>query len=140
MSLYDVNSNENTLDSRDIILRHEELEERREFWALPEAEREAEDDTVVYSEGPLDETEAEELAELERVIHQGESFSDWSYGVTLIRDSYFEDYAREVHEDINGRETASGWPYSYIDWEAAANALLMDYSDIEFEGVTYWCR
>lgn len=140
MSLYDVSSNEDIIDSRDIIARHEELEERNEFWALPEAEREAQDDTVVYDEGPLDENEAEELAQLDRVIHQGTSLADWEYGVTLIRSTYFEDYARELAEELNGNESNHSWPHNCIDWERAARELLQDYTDIEFDGVTYWAR
>lgn len=61
-------------------------------------------------------------------------------GVTLIRDSYFESYARELAEDIGAIKSDLGWPYDYIDWERAADALKQDYSSIDFDGVEYWVR
>jgi hypothetical protein len=35
---------------------------------------------------------------------------------------------------------AYSWPASHIDWSAAASALRMDYSQVEYDGVTYWYR
>jgi hypothetical protein len=61
-------------------------------------------------------------------------------GEALIADRDFEDYARELHEDIEGRDKATGWPYDYIDWGRAAEALQADYTSIEFDGDTYWYR
>jgi len=61
------------------------------------------------------------------------------YGEVAIHDDYFEDYARELHEDINGRG-ATGWPYDCIDWERAADALKQDYSLVDFDGQDYWVR
>lgn len=86
--------------------------------------------------------EHEELLRLRALVEEidntaGDNSRD---GVGLIRDSYFEDYARDLHEDINGRDAKSGWPYDYIDWEAASEALQQDYSVVDFDGVTYWVR
>jgi len=65
---------------------------------------------------------------------------DWTYGEVLINDSHFEDYARELAEDIGAINPDAGWPNGYIDWERAAEALLIDYTSIEFDGETYWTR
>jgi len=32
------------------------------------------------------------------------------------------------------------WPCHCIDWDQAARELRMDYSAIEFNGMTYWYR
>lgn len=63
------------------------------------------------------------------------------YPITLIADSYLEDYARETADDLYGAEMrAAHWPFSYIDWEAATDAFRMDYTSIEIDGLTYWYR
>ncbi len=64
---------------------------------------------------------------------------DW-YPVQFIADSYFEEYARELAEDIGAIDHDAQWPNSYIDWDAAAKALLVDYSSVEINGATYWYR
>jgi hypothetical protein len=71
---------------------------------------------------------------------------DW-YPLTLIRDSYFKDYAQELAEDCcpfqrnsPEAEALQMWPYSCIDWEQAASELRMDYTSVAFDGVTYWVR
>lgn len=63
---------------------------------------------------------------------------DW-YPITLIRDSYFTSYAQELADDIGG-EGRNNWPYNCVDWNQAARELQMDYSTVEFNGVTYWYR
>ncbi len=64
---------------------------------------------------------------------------DW-YPLTLIHDSYFATYARELVEDIG--DVPDGFPhYIVIDWEATAENIRQDYSSIEgFDGETYWYR
>jgi hypothetical protein len=89
----------------------------------------------------LDEDESEELLSLRKLNAQGEESSDdWSYGATLIRDSYFTEYARELTEDIGAIPNDAAWPLHCIDWEWAARELRMDYTPVEFDGVTYWVR
>lgn len=69
--------------------------------------------------------------------HQWEG--DW-FPVTLIRDSYFQDYAQEMAEDIGAISGDASWPKNHIDWESAAQELQIDYSSVEFDGTTYWYR
>jgi len=64
---------------------------------------------------------------------------DW-YPATLIRDSYFRDYAQELAEDIGAINRDASWPNNCIDWDRATRELQMDYSDVEIYGVTYWYR
>ncbi len=63
---------------------------------------------------------------------------DFIYGETVIPDSDFEDYARELAEDCY--DIPHSWPHRCIDWEQAAKELQMDYSAIEYNGTTYWVR
>ena len=100
-------------------------------------------DRIAYLEedGARDEAEQDELAALKALADQGEEWAeDWEYGAALIRDSYFEDYARELAEEIGAVDRTASWPNSCIDWERAANELKQDYTSITFAGVDYWVR
>ena len=138
--MFETTNDTDIIDSRDIINRVEELAEREEFWAMSKSHREAEKDTQVYAEGPLNGDEAEELAELRAVAAQGETLDDWVHGETLIRDDYFTEYAKQTAEDLGCIDREAGWPSMHIDWEAAAADLQTDYTDIDYNGVTYWAR
>lgn len=109
------------IDSRDVIARIEELESNLD------------------TEDP-DTDEAEELQALRALVDEAESTPDWKYGETLIRDSYFEEYAQELADDIGAINADATWPNNCIDWERAARELQQDYFSVEFDGVTYWVR
>lgn len=88
-----------------------------------------------------DEDQTELRAILQEVNEDGETnCGDWRYGETLIRDDCFEDYARELAEDIGAIDPDASWPNTFIDWEAAADALKMDYTSIRIGEVEYWGR
>jgi hypothetical protein len=157
---------DDVIDSRDVIARIEYLESRRDDsapceWFANTAEVPAwccnthmYDGTGDYpttgehpgvcpfGEGiePLTEDEAEELAALLALQDEASGASDWTYGETLIRDDYFKDYAQELAEDIGAINPEASWPLNHIDWGAAADALKMDYTPVEWSGVTYWVR
>lgn len=114
------------IDSRDVIARIEELESE----LCPSDE----------SDG-TDNAEREELATLVALADEASGYAaDWQYGETLIRDSYFEDYAQELAEDIGAIDSNATWPNNCIDWERATRELQMDYTAVDFDGVTYWIR
>lgn len=83
---------------------------------------------------------ADERSVLEALNAEGESLEDWAYGVTLVHDDYFVDYARELADDCGLIKDDAVWPATCIDWERAARELQMDYTPVEFDGVTYWAR
>lgn len=60
--------------------------------------------------------------------------------VTLIRDGYFEDYARQTAEDLGLISSETQWPATCIDWDAAATELRQDYTSVEFDGEDYYYR
>lgn len=134
---------DDVIDSRDVIARIEELEGERDSFEI-DAEILDEPDTIgnVEVEWAIqNEDDAKELKVLIELAEEAEGYaSDWRYGETLIRDSYFEDYARDLAEDIGAIKENASWPNNYIDWEAASEALKLDYTSVEFDGVTYWVR
>lgn len=118
----EITNGEDVIDSRDIIARIEDLESRAE----PEA---------------LSEDEAAELAALKALAEEAEPYApDWQYGEALIRDSYFQQYAEELAGDCGLIKKDAPWPNNHIDWEAAAEQLQQDYTQVDFDGVTYWVR
>ena len=98
-------------------------------------------DRIAYLEDSEDADEIEERAALVALAEQAEGYAaDWQYGEQLIRDSYFKDYAMELAEDIGAVDANASWPNTCIDWDQAARELQMDYTSVEFAGVTYWIR
>lgn len=167
----EISNSDDIIDSRDVIARIEELEsdiqsltdyvdEAREAVTeaqqahdeaadndeadLAEAAEQVEDaqETLATAEKDLAEWEGEEeLKILKAFANEAEGYGDWDSGETLIRESYFMEYAQELAEDCgdyNSRDVK--WPYTCIDWEQAAQELLDDYASIEFDGVTYYLR
>ncbi len=61
---------------------------------------------------------------------------------TMIHENYFEQYAQDLAEDIGAIDPnmGMGWPLYHIDWEAAAESLKMDYSEVTFGRHTYLIR
>lgn len=129
----EVNNQQDVLDSRDIIERIDELE--KELGIDPETvindmtEEEMGDNPELY----------EELETLRSLASDGENYSDWKHGATLIRESYFTDYAQELCEDCG--YIPKDFPFFIaIDWEKTAKNIQSDYSSIEYDGITYYIR
>ena len=133
-----IDNTEDIIDSRDIIERIEELE----AICLPVRNVETGEDELdpSYTESEREDA-AEELATLKAVAVVGEDYiADWEHGEALIRDSYFEDHARELAHDCGMVDEKVRWPMDHIDWEAVAETLKQDYTELDFDGVTYWAR
>lgn len=110
------------IDSRDVHDRLEELREASEF-------------------GDIALDEEEELAILEDFWAEILGATPDAYhGATLIHEDYFETFARDLAEDIGALDRSESWPYMHIDWKAAAGHLAMDYTPVEFDGITYYTR
>lgn len=123
------------LDSRDLIARFDYLTNERE--ALADA-AESEKDDAQGALAAWDADHAEELKALEDIIDEGTR--EFLHGETLIREDHFEDYARELAEDLGALKHCDHWPATCIDWEKAANELRWDYAEAEFLGHTYFFR
>ena len=118
MKTREVSNSEDVLDSRDIIARIDALE----------------------GIDKPDQEEQDELKTLKALAEDAEGYSeDWKYGATLVRDSYFTEYAEDLCKDIG--DLPKNIPsYIEIDWEKTAQNIQQDYTSVEFDGVTYWVR
>jgi len=137
-------NSDDVIDSRDVIERIDELED--ELRDLEDAADDAADDSVRVAE-ILAEVEAwktgeegRELAALQALAAEASDYADdWQHGATLVRESYWPTYARELVEDVG--DLPRGIPsYIVIDWEATADNLKVDYTEVDFDGTTYLVR
>ena len=89
-----------------------------------------------------DRLEQLEALDAEFIAVFADSMEDYADNIDpiLIANYYFEDYARQLAEDIGAIDRNQGWPACHIDWEAAAENLKMDYISVSFEGREYWIR
>lgn len=124
MATREITNSDDVIDSRDVIERIEELQDQRDN---PESD-------------PLSEENAEELDALIALQLEAEDYAPgWQHGATLIRDSYFVEYAEELCKDIG--DVPHNIPgYIKIDWGATAENIKDDYTSVDFDGVTYWVR
>jgi len=116
----------------------DEVDDLRD-WITENTSTDKEGNAVFYSVD-FSEEEAAELAALESLQEEASGSADWTYGETLIRDSYFQTYAQELAEDCGMLKDADSWPGRCIDWEMAARELQQDYMQVDFDGVEYWIR
>lgn len=139
------------IDVRDVIARVEELREERqdivdaaEFNEENEGTQEHRDALAALDAWPTSE-EAEELAQLESLLDDMKGYGgdeqwegDW-YPVTLINESYFETAMDELLEDIGDMPKFKDIP-AYLTITVDYDMLKQDYSEVEFDGNTYYYR
>lgn len=136
-----ISNMDDTIDSRDVIERIEELQTELEEYHDEQA-------TTLSFEYALQDAanfpeHAEEYAELTALLalqEEAEGYCpDWTYGAQLIRDSYFEQAMDEMIEDCYGEQYSKDLP-SFMTITLDYAALQSDYTSVDFDGITYWVR
>ena len=123
-----IDNSADQIDSRDVIERMDYLRDEAEECMACRANDCANDDHL-------------EFQALHQLAEEAEGYaSDWTYGAALIRESYVVEYAQELAEDIGAVKSDAEWPARHIDWDAAAEELKQDYTEVDFDGVTYLVR
>ena len=136
-----ISNYDDVIDSRDVIARIEELTD--EVSTCPHCgEGISDTDTECPDCGQvidLDD-ERDELKALQSLAEEAEGYcEDWNYGAGLIRESYFTEYCMELLSDIG--DLPHEIPhYIVIDEDATAENLKADYTEVDFDGVTYYIR
>ena len=70
---------------------------------------------------------------------ENEIGSEFNYGITLIPEDDFEDFVEQDLKDCG--YISDDFPsWIEIDWEATAENVKQDYSELEYEGETYFYR
>lgn len=147
----EITNREDVIDSREIIDRIEYLEDEQTTLSdkLDEA-KENEDNLEELQTALKDAQEAlkewdesdegQELRALKSIQDEADGYSDWKHGATLIRDSYFTEYAEQLANEMGAINKDQSWPNNCIDWKQAADELKQDYTCVDFDGVDYWIR
>ena len=123
-------SRQDRLDSRDLITLRSELADELDLMLDEDGE------DGLYTAEEIEDVR-EQIAEIDNLEDQ---IGEWTYGASLIADYAFEDYARELADEIGAVDTDAGWPTACIDWEQAARELQMDYYTVDIQGETFWVR
>jgi hypothetical protein len=143
-----ISNTEDIIDSRDVIARIEYLEPEHGGCCSPECEDDHHEDDCPdkceethYCTSCSDGYEHEEFTALKALAEEASGYApDWQYGEALIRDSYFRDYAEQLADDLGLISDTARWPATCIDWERAADELKQDYTEVDFDGTSYYIR
>ncbi len=164
----EIDWNDEIINSKDILARHEELTSEAESLQfniddLLDEIKEIEGGNISTHDlyrleklNELLETAKEELSNfdaeheeeflyLEEAIEGGENSPDWIHGESLISEDYFEDYISDQINDCYEMpaEFESGkWPWCHLsmDWYSAAEDAKGDYNEIQIAGNTFYIK
>lgn len=129
----------NTVDSRDLVDCLERLGVN-DYEALPGSF--ATDSDEILEENAFDPNDRDEILALVGILEELDQEASESPrdGIQMIADSYFEEYAQDLAEDIGAMDPKQGWPHTCIDWAKAAQELQQDYATVTIDGQDYWVR
>lgn len=114
-------TDQDVFDSRDVIERIAELEALRD-------------------DNELTEEDGTELEMLTAFADEGsDALEDWECGVTLIHENYFVEYTEEMLKETGYFTGDIPW-WIVIDWEATADNVKEDYTEVTLDGNTYFAR
>ena len=124
-----ISNTENVLDSRNIQERIDELEN--------EIEEEESKNEEEEEESSPEQEELEILLAFKEEVEQCNS--EWDDGCALIRETYFKEFCQQELEDL-GMIPKDLESFIVIDWEATAENMEQDYSEVSFDSVAYYVR
>jgi hypothetical protein len=134
-----ISNMDDTIDSRDIIERIEELNSELETF------HDEQETTLSFEYALQDrvnfpgmEEEYDEWKTLSDIAEECEGYaSDWQYGEQLIRRSYFEQAMDEMVDDCY--ELPKDMPF-WMSIKLDYDALEQDYTSVDYDGVEYLIR
>jgi hypothetical protein len=139
----------NILDTRDLIETRESLQEEilndfnEKFNTEFDSYDEIDWNDESYNEEDLEEFEdfwwgeKEHIEEIDQI--ESDLGSEFEYGITLVKSEDFEDYTRDLLEDL-GYIPKDFPTWIEIDWKATANNVEQDYTTVSYQGTDYLGR
>jgi len=128
----EITNNDDYVDMRNVTCRIATLEGYVEDTSLIDryGAGEAFADLPWAESDAIDEDELDELLALRSLSEEVPELD-----AQLIRESAFEAYAQQYAESLYRHDNPL---YAYTDWEKFANDMQMDYTIVEWDGVTYY--
>lgn len=135
------------IDTRELIEKRDELKQQvldsflENFPQYEEMTKSFED--ILFEEEEIESWKEDWQEEIDKISYideiEDEIGSEFDFGVTLIPEDNFTDYTEDLLEDI-GYIPKDFPSWIEIDWEATADNVRQDYSELEYEGETYLYR
>jgi len=134
------------LDTRDLNEKREELKTQI-FDAFIEEFPQYEEITESYEDINFDEEEIQgfldlwndEIEEIKEIDNIEDECSEFNFGETLINEDYFTEYVKELLTDCG--YISSDFPHWIeINWEETASNVMQEYSELEYQGQTFYFR
>ena len=93
---------------------------------------------TLYEEDDYDRERIEMIDDLKEEVGK----DNFEMGVTFIRENYWVQYCEDLAYDCGymDRQDDNNPLSFHIDWQGWADAVEMDYSQIDFDGDTYYWR
>ena len=137
----------NILDTRNLVERREALKQEildsflENFPHYEEMTESFED--ILFEEEEIESWKQDWQEEINQITCidevEDEIGSEFDFGVTLIPEDDFTDYVEDLLKGCG--YISDDFPsWIEIDWEATAENVKQDYSELEYEGETYFYR
>lgn len=129
------------IDTRDLIKERDDCKQTvvDAYNKMYEDEQISDYENIIFNSDLQDKLhcsyEIDKINEIDGI--ENEIGEDFHYGVALINTNDFEDYIPDYLEDIGYIPT--NFPsWIVINWTETASNILNDYSEIEYDGNTYY--
>ena len=135
------------IDTRDLIEKRDELKQSI-LDSFLETFEHYEDRTECFEDILFEEEEIQswkedwedELEQIEEINKIEDAIgSEFDYGCTLVSEDYWEEYVEDLLKDC-GYISKDLPSWIEIDWGATANNVKVDYTEVEYQGQTYYGR
>lgn len=94
--------------------------------------------SLVSAEAEFDDDAQSELKALRKLQDQAEGYCDWHSGSALIRESYFKEWVLKDVQDTREVDALPSYIRDNIDWDGVASDLESDYTQVDYDGTTYY--
>lgn len=123
------------IDSRDIIERLAALQEYHDELLV-------DDPSGIRVALWIQSDDGTEYLALQSIQNQCRDYvNDWEDGTLLVRRSHFTNYIKDLLIDCGYLSSDLPWFISdNINWDGVATDCMCDYTDVDFDGVTYYVR
>lgn len=141
------------IDTRELAEKREELKQEilDSFLETFEhyAEQTEEFDDILFDEEEIEswkedwQEELDEIEEIDRVEDEVEDYGGdgFEFGTTLISDYDFQEYCEEFLKDCGYiSDNLPPLIENNIDWSGIADDMRQDYSEVDYQGITYLFR